>query len=353
MGIVSVETLTAPLSEEAPCGVDVSDEAAYGELDRAAQGTPEQEMAGEVIEAVGPNWLDVANKALEMSQRTRDLRVIFHLVLAALQLDGFAGLRDGLAVLRGVLEKFWDHVHPQLDPEDDNDPFERVNILASMTTPEASYGDPYQFLRRVRSAPLCSSRRMGRFGLRDIGRAASGREDTEGDAPTAEQIEAAFRDTDVVELQSLAQAVQDAAEHVRGIDTLVTLQVGADQAPDFAGLLDALTEAGKELEKYIGGSADGEGEGAGGAGEEAGAQAAPRKSRPGEVHSPQDVLIALDGICRYYGSHEPSSPVPLLLRRAQRLVAKGFAEIIQDLAPSSTSQLEEIFGANSMTPQEE
>ena len=49
-----------------------------------------------------------------------------------LNTEGLAGLADGLAVLRGVVETFWDGFYPKLDPEDDNDPTFRVNILMGL-----------------------------------------------------------------------------------------------------------------------------------------------------------------------------------------------------------------------------
>ena len=64
-----------------------------------------------------------------------------------------------------------------------------------------------------------------------------------------------------------------------------------------------------------------------------------------KTNTREDVIRALDKACRYYESHEPSSPVPLLLKRAKRLVAKDFMEILRDLAPEGVSQAEKISGS--------
>ena len=68
------------------------------------------------------------------------------------------------------------------------------------------------------------------------------------------------------------------------------------------------------------------------------------KAVSGEIRSPKDVLSALEKVCQYYEQNEPSSPVPLLVRRAQRLVSKSFVEIIRDLSPEATKQVEGIGG---------
>ena len=52
----------------------------------------------------------------------------------------------------------------------------------------------------------------------------------------------------------------------------------------------------------------------------------------------------LDKICRYYAHYEPSSPVPLILKRAARLAAMDFMQIIADLTPDSAAQIRTITG---------
>jgi type VI secretion system protein ImpA len=49
-------------------------------------------------------------------------------------------------------------------------------------------------------------------------------------------------------------------------------------------------------------------------------------------------------LCDYYRSVEPSSPIPLLLRRAQRLVDKDFMQIISQLTPDAIASLRIIIG---------
>ena len=62
------------------------------------------------------------------------------------------------------------------------------------------------------------------------------------------------------------------------------------------------------------------------------------------ISSRQDVIRLLDQICVYYDQNEPASPVPLLLKRAKRLVEKNFFEIMQDVAPESVAQIQKLIG---------
>jgi type VI secretion system protein ImpA len=52
----------------------------------------------------------------------------------------------------------------------------------------------------------------------------------------------------------------------------------------------------------------------------------------------------LDTIVRYYERSEPSSPVPLILKGAQRLVNQNFVEIAKALNPDTIEKLKEIAG---------
>ena len=64
----------------------------------------------------------------------------------------------------------------------------------------------------------------------------------------------------------------------------------------------------------------------------------------GTIQSRQDVVRLLDRICEYYARTEPSSPLPFLLRRAQRLAEMDFLQIVDELTPAMRAQLEPIVG---------
>jgi type VI secretion system protein ImpA len=82
-----------------------------------------------------------------------------------------------------------------------------------------------------------------------------------------------------------------------------------------------------------------------GEGTEAGEPAvAGARAAGGAVNGHADVLRRIDEICTWYGREEPSSPVPVLLRRAQRLVGKSFEEVLQDIAPGGMGEFSQIAG---------
>ena len=65
---------------------------------------------------------------------------------------------------------------------------------------------------------------------------------------------------------------------------------------------------------------------------------------PGTVNSQQDVKAALDRIIGYYARSEPSSPIPMLLDRAKRMVGADFLTIIKEMATDGMQQVHLIGG---------
>jgi type VI secretion system protein ImpA len=65
---------------------------------------------------------------------------------------------------------------------------------------------------------------------------------------------------------------------------------------------------------------------------------------PGAIRSRDDVVRSLDRISQYYSAHEPSSPIPLLMERAKRLVHANFVDLVKDLAPAGVSEIENLRG---------
>ena len=161
MSVIDINGILKDVSPDSPCGDNLEYDPAFGELERAARGKEEQTLGDATVAAEPPDWRDVRDRSTALLGRTLDLRVAVYLTRALLNTDGLAGLGDGLSLLRGLLERYWDCVYPQLDPDDNNDPTFRVNTLVTLC-------DRDVMLLNVQEAPLVSSRALGRFGLRDL-----------------------------------------------------------------------------------------------------------------------------------------------------------------------------------------
>ena len=68
------------------------------------------------------------------------------------------------------------------------------------------------------------------------------------------------------------------------------------------------------------------------------------QSAPGEIRSREDVRRALERICEYLERYEPSNPAALFARRAERMLDKGFLDIMRELSPDNMHHLQTLMG---------
>jgi type VI secretion system protein ImpA len=338
--LVALEELLQPITEAMPCGEDLSYEVDFQALETMLRGTPETQFS----DAKPPEWKQVRSSCLELLARSKDLRIALILMVAGLELDGIAGFNESLVFVRSLLERYWLDLHPQLDPAENNDPLQRMNLIASIAMPMGSFGDDFQILERLRAAPLCDSIQMGSYNFSDILNAETITTADEKMKPDLAQIEAAFRDSKPDQLSRLNQAISESIDSVEIIDALLTNTVGAKNAPDLTRLSTELASIQKRITAYLPvtetplSSEENPG---------------PTETAPppgvaplsvGGIASRDDVIRTLQRICQYYAQAEPSSPVPLLLRRASRLAEMDFIQIIKEMAPESIGEIYRIAG---------
>ena len=340
MSVIDVNGLLEEISAEIPCGEDLEYDPDFGEMERAAQGKPEQQIGSTFIPAQEAVWPDVKSKAMALFGRTKDLRVAIYLTRSLLHTEGLIGLSDGLTLIQGLLVRYWEMVHPQLDPADNNDPTLRINTLSSLYDPET-------VLQGIREVTLVNSTALGRFSLRDIlitlGKLSlpTGSNEKAIDILT---INAAFMDAQLDDLQKTANAISRSIECVATIESQLMDKVGSMQTADFSTLSNLLYEAQHIMSEHLTQRGVGEAAASSEAINEVPGSQMSAQPMTGVINSQEDVIRVLDMACEYFNRHEPSSPVPLLLQRAKRLVAKDFMEILRDLTPAGVTQAEEISG---------
>jgi type VI secretion system protein ImpA len=332
---LDLEALLKSYGEDAPSGEDLEYDPLFAELEIAAQPSEERQVGDQIIAAEDPNYKEVSEKAVNILERSHDLRAAVFWAAAELRLSGYVGFSKATGYISGCLETYWDTCHPQLDADDEDDPTMRVNAILSLA-------DERQILRGVRSAPLTSSRMFGAFSLRDISLA-------EGEAspsldmdqmPELSQIAAAFKDTDQDDLQEISNAASKALSDVKKISAKFD-QATPGFGPDLTPLLKILEKASGKLRGALGDEVadltitvdDSDGVGA-----------SPAVVRGGEISSPADVQNSLNKIILYYERYEPSSPLPLLLTRAKKLVSADFLTIVRDMAPNGVDNVNLIGG---------
>ncbi|MDE4310501.1 type VI secretion system protein TssA [Phaeobacter gallaeciensis] len=341
--------LLQPKEEDAPSGANLEYDPAFTDMELAAQPGEETVIGDERTEATDPDYREVAVKATEVLERSHDLRAAVFLADALLQSEGLSGFADVTTFMRGCLEQYWDTCHPELD-EDDGDPIMRINAVQDLCGQPGGMAGPSPVYRSLRRTPLSDSRGFGRFSLREMEVAegiATAPSDMER-VPDQATISAAFQDSDPEGVATRLAAAETAVENVKAISAVFDEQTPG-QGPELDPLIKLLQQIAKRLRDYGNVEEGAEAPEADAAEEaEAGAAvAAPAAAAgiaPGAINSPADVSNMLDRIIGYYAREEPSSPVPLLLERAKRLVGADFLTIMNDMAPRGLENVQLIGG---------
>jgi type VI secretion system protein ImpA len=335
MPFLDLTHLLSPLSDDAPCGPVLEYSPEYMHAARLMEGSPDVEYGAMHLAAAEPDWRAVLSLATQLASASRDLRVAAWLTRALAALHGYAGLAQGLAFIEGLLERFWDHVHPQLDADDGLDPTARINTLIALD-------DKTGLVRQVYAAPLALCSGLGPVSLRDIDIAegelpARGAEEPIGLA----DIDAGMLACEFSALTETAHSIELAGETMARIEALLTDRAGHRHAVGFPQMRALLRRAGAALEVRL---SRHPGRVQLAAAQDGGGGEVPAARDPASISCGADVVFMLDRLCDYYARYEPSSPVPLLLKRARRLVDGSFIDILSDLTPGSLAEIKHLAG---------
>ena len=330
------EELLLPITPDQPCGESLEDTPLLASFDAFrlfgqakpldAPPDPGEKRIPKPPES--PEWVRFATRRSEALGKSKDLRLLAHLGTALLRTDGVPAFAETLTIASHWLETYWSQTYPLVD----EDAILRRNALNC-------FADQMAVVDGLRRLPLVSSREHGKFGLRDIEIATGQQLPGATDArPDDEQIKAAFAAMPLEELtrlhESVVGAVACAAKHRRqdarcgrhrsGAQLRAVVGAARENGARASGAQLAL-RPGNEGAEPVGRRSRRAGAGAG-------------LSLVGVIKSRQDAIRALDAVADFFRHNEPSSPIPLFLERAKRLVSKDFLEVLADIAPEAVAQ---------------
>jgi type VI secretion system protein ImpA len=350
--VIDIDALSRPIDDNEPAGPDL-EYSSVAELDRFAAGTPgtidpsTQELTG----AEEPNWRKVGEQATELLGKTKDLRVAAWLTRAELANRGLPGLADGLKLIATLVETFWETLYPMLDRDEGDDPIERMNVLANLSPdPAQSYGSASTeaLLRTLRGTAIVESREVGRFTVRDLDYVLGRMSPPAGQtAPAAGLLAAAWktgdaaanqekRDGIAIGLAAIQAIIKLFSDHSGQRPNLDLLQQTLRRVGEFYSAQDAEAAAAAAV---AAGDGEGDSDELGGAGAPGG-----KPPRPSGLASRADAVRILQQVAAFLRKSEPSSPAPIFVDRAVKLLQMDFAAIVKELMPDSRDRIEMLGG---------
>ncbi|MGY4398479.1 type VI secretion system ImpA family protein [Sphingomonas sp. UYAg733] len=317
---MTLDDLLVPVSEDAPSGPDLSYDAERQAIEQAFETQGYSSTLNENVD-----WRDTIKLIETQSLRTKDVWLAVYMARAGTQLGSLETVETGCAMLAGLFEQYWDSVHPTLE---DYGLQGRKGACESLTRIA-------EFLRPLQQTLLIEHPRLGSYSGDDFARFARDGESADGFG----MFRAAMADTSLETLQGVVSRLEAIDGALRRADTVMgghAVEAG-DLGTNFAPTFDALSAIRRAILPYMGTEADDtpayvalDGYAPTDAGE-------PRMAM--RIDSREDVMRALDSISEYYQRREPSSPVPIALRRVRAWIAMDFMAILKDIAPNSVSDV--------------
>lgn len=353
--VIELDELLTPVTDDSPCGESLRWDPVYDEI-KAARREDDKDALG----ADGPvqaNWALVFNKTAEViGRRSKDLMLAGYLLESAVQLHGFAGLRDGLRLINELLERFWETLYPQIDGDDlepraapvvwftEADRGARLpnRVRAIALTPGGADGEGYSwaFWKSRYVAPKGENEDEAVFARR--------RAEAEERAKLFESAAAAVP---LAHYAALREDIEACLAEVKRLQALLDERFGRS-APGTSALRQALEECGA-LVMRIFKEKGGQLEGAAGAGVADGAPdgaatdgTAAATALAGPIQSRDDAVRRLIEVATYFRQAEPHSPVSYLVDRATTWARMSFEELLGELVKDggTREQIGELLG---------
>lgn len=341
-----------PVIEHTPCGPDLEYDHDFVVLFAGAAPKPDVQYGAFVGSPAPLNWSELERNCRRLMQRTKDMRVAVLYARCRTRLTGAAGLAEGTALLAAWLQSFPDTIHPQVSADDDRGAAMemRMNALQALADPDGLLDD-------VREIVLMKSTAT-RLQMRDVERAFAHPRPADALAP----------DSAIQQLQDLrTQQPAMMSAFIETISNLATIDAWCathleTYLPNFSALirlLQLLNMGGTSVETMSDVSSTPTGDDVPVDGcnapsqdesslihsdSERGADTGSPITIPSTERTPMNRRAALTLIHtarEWFETNEPSSPIPVLLKRAEQFVGKRYAEAVKAIPADLLVQWEE------------
>jgi type VI secretion system protein ImpA len=317
--LLEFETLVLPIPGDrpagAPVGFDLRDK--LDELrkeDNPDDYAPDDPMRPDTLKKA--DWSGIIRMCKEtLTSKSKDLLITARLTEALVRQNGFAGLRDGIHLIRMLVEQGWDRLLPAVESPEDMDL--RAAPFNWLDDPDRGS----RFPTTVRSVPMLAADNGAAYGWAEWKQSQDGKGKV-----TRDQFQKAIQTTPAERCQSTLADLNQSLEDLQKLSGVLNEKMGT-VAPGLIGLRQAIEDCrllAQQIVKIkapVGGAADGAAASDGGGALHPAGVASSREAAYRQLAQAAAVLQQL----------EPHSPIPYLIQRAVALGALPFPDMIRAL----------------------
>jgi len=341
--ILDMEILLAPIPGDDPVGESLRYADTYDTVKEARRmddpTLPQGVWESELKKADWNLVVKVCEEAL--AKKSKDLQLAAWLTEALLNMHGFAGLKEGMVLISGLCERYWEGMYPRIEGEDLEmrlSPLHWMNAklavtlkLVPVTSPRDMDARPYAFVDWE------SANALEHLAVRD--KTAYAEAEKEGRTTRAKFLGSVM----FTSASHFARLAADLAECLRlteALEAFLDTACGRN-SPSLVKFRETLKEIHRLAENFHHEKDNGES-----AGEPGDAPAAYGEEEPmddsegatgrrvGRIRSRSEAYRMLSDAADYLMTTEPHSPVPYLVKRAvswgNMSLSELLAEIVND-----------------------
>ncbi len=351
--IIDIESLLEPINEESPSGSDPREDSSANstyqniKLERnQARAAERQSIDGFSQEAYN-HWIKITELAPTLlANEAKDLEVASWYTEAMVRVYGFSGLKNAFTIIQGLIENFWEQLHPMPDEFGIET---RVSCLSGLNG-EGSEG---VLIAPIRKVFLTQGYAPAPFSLWQYLQALEAQKTPDENAKqqkiqsmgfSLDDIEKAVDESSEAFFVNIRDDLQLCVSIYKEIGTKLDELCGIHEAPPIRSIVEILeeclgavnhlgrfkfpaTESQDETEEDV--SMEPQGESGGGQ---------MVKVVKGPVANREDAFKQIQEIATYFRKTEPHSPVSYILEKAVKWGNMPLGDLIGELITDASSR---------------
>ncbi|SMF29889.1 type VI secretion system protein ImpA [Alteromonadaceae bacterium Bs31] len=350
--IVNLELMLGAFTGDNPAGVDVREDPSptspYQNIKaarNAARAAERNSIHDGSSNEADEHWRAITTLAPEiLANYSKDLEIASWYTEALLRSSGFQGLRDGFAIIHGLIEAYWENLYPM--PDEDGIET-RVACIAGLN----GEGAEGVLVAPIRKAKITEGSSVGPFTFWEYQQALEAQKLPDEKARNAKKdklgfdisnIETAVSESSTDYFINLRDDLNEAILLYKKTGQMLDEHCGAYDAPPTRTIIEVLDEclgAVNHLAKHkfpveVEEAEDGAEQP--GEADSAGEQSTKRVQGP--VANREDAFKQLVEIADFFRRTEPHSPVSYVLEKAVKWGNMPLTALMQELIPDSSSR---------------